>query len=415
MTTPLTFGIEFEMSVVTGFDSGREFHKDERIINFTKEMYDKPESRESSPRQYEQWVAEMPWKPVARHMAKTLDAAGFKATVDKADNTSWDFTCDISIEDPEEEKSCLVRYTYQGIEMRSPAMYFTPESLQALADVLKLLKRTYMIYTNHSTGLHVHVGDGKKGWEFSILQKLFALIWVFEPQLNTLFTPSRVDGDFNKSMRTLSPYSKRIMDKKFRKPRPTEGLIRIMDCKTFEQLYKWFCPGSLRVSPYAKDDDGNENRKPTIEWRHHEGTMDEVSACMWIKTVVGIMNYLRTVKPEAFTKLASMAEQEHWQKVGDGEDDRRERERGPILAEGRFTIIDLLGVIGVYEPAKFYKERGLYKTKVDRDKQWFVGAESQNSGGSSQPADDTSDEESIMAAPEELLDEWTEIRDGTVW
>jgi hypothetical protein len=33
--------------------------------------------------------------------------------------------------------------------------------------------------------------------------------------------------------------------------------------------------------------------------------MDEVSVCIWIKTVVGIMEYLRTVHPTTFTDLLS--------------------------------------------------------------------------------------------------------------
>lgn len=52
---------------------------------------------------------------------------------------------------------------------------------------------------------------------------------------------------------------------------------------------------------------------------------------------------------------------EKWEKLGDGKDEQREQEMGPVLAEGEFTIIDLLQTMGLYEPAEFYQNRGIYR------------------------------------------------------
>jgi Putative amidoligase enzyme len=380
MAARLTFGVEFEMAVVDGFMSGRQFHTDTRFIDFFAQRANNEDTPDTGSGQDSEarpvggiLQFEGPWVTVARHMAGTLRGAGFKASVDKEDNASWDFTYDLSIEDPAEDPDGLVSYTYSGIELRSPAMYFTPESVQAVADVLKLLKRTYCINTNRSTGLHVHVGDGKKGWPFHTLRKFFAFAWAFEPQLHTLHPASRIDSEYTKAMRTTSAYPKSFLENRGRRPTPMEGLAALMRCESFEDLYECFLPaphGTFRMVPQAKSRSGMENKKPTIEWRHHGGTMDEDRVCMWIKTVVGTMDYLRNVKPTVFTELLSIVEHERWEKLGDEKDDQREREMGPILAEGEFTIIDLLQIMGLYEPARFYMDRGLYR--IDKDpKRWM--------------------------------------------
>ena len=361
MATPLTFGVEIEMAVVDGFQSGRQFHTDTRIIDFSKVLSDDMEDIDEMESIFCFKEYEDSFLHVARHMAATLRAAGFESSVDQDNSKSWDFTTDLSIDGPPENEASKVKYTWVGIELRSPPMYFTPESVQAVADVLKLLKRTYCINTNSSTGLHVHVGDGRKGWHFHTMRKLFAFLWAFEYQLNTLSPPSRVDGDYTKTMRMSAKYVRDFKRDKRRRPTPMEGLISLLRCDSWPELHRLFIPGNIRVNPGAKNPNGSVNPKPTVEWRHHEGTMDEGRTCMWIKTTVGMMEFLRGVKPKFFSELLSIVEFERWEKVGDGGDGQREKEMGPILAESEFTIIDLLQVMRLYEPAKFYKERGIYR------------------------------------------------------
>lgn len=426
MNTPLTFGVEFEMAVADGFDSGRDCHTDKRIIDFSFTPLDDDDDipwmkRSSHSDDSNPWMPEEPWKRIARHMAATLRTAGFRSTVGKDDNSTWDFTCDLSIEEPQEDKPTPVTYTYTGIELRSPALYFTPESLTEVAEVLKLLKRTYCINTNTSTGLHVHVGDGKKGWRFHTIHKLLAFVWAFEFQLNTLFPPSRIDGDFTKSMRANSHYVNMFVQERGRPPTPMEGLVRLLNCESFEQLEKLFRPGTFRIAHISKYDHGRNHRKPTIEWRHHGGTMDEVSVCMWVRTVVGMLDFLRYAEPAKFTNLLSIVEHECWEKLGDGLDDQREQEMGPILAECEFTIIDLLQTIGLYEPAKFYKERGIYRIEVDSTRRKFVTSHSYWLHGpnltwkilqeDTSPADPWADSESVDEAE---IDETGAVMDAAL-
>lgn len=363
MSPPLTFGLELEMAVVCGVKKGEQWHTDNRTTTFPE-----PEPI------FTKWTVrdEEAWKPIARHMAATLEAAGFDASVDSSDYTKWDFTCDISIEAP--EASGPVEYMYASIEMRSPAMYFTPASLDAVGEVLALLRRTYCINTNISTGLHVHVGDGRNGWPFPVIQRLFAFIWAFEPQINSLVPPHRVDGQYTNSMRTYSKFVWDFAEEMGRRPTPMEGLVAMKNLKSMRALELEFLTTTLRVAPHSVDANGVPNPKPTVEFRQHDGTMDEQRVRVWVTTVVGIMDYLQAVEPAEFTKLLSMAEHEHWEKLGDGKDDKREREMGPILAEHEYTAIDLLTTLSLYGPAMFYKQRGLYKSARNPDLRRDVGA-----------------------------------------
>ncbi len=98
-------------------------------------------------------------------------------------------------------------------------------------------------------------------------------------------------------------------------------------------------------------------RKPTIEFRQHGGTLDGQTARKWVETLGGVIKWLEDVHPQSLMELLSVTAEEKWEKVGEGADTINEEKYGPVLAEGRFTIIDLLEHIGLQEQANFYRSR----------------------------------------------------------
>jgi hypothetical protein len=71
---------------------------------------------------------------------------------------------------------------------------------------------------------------------------------------------------------------------------------------------------------------------------------------------------VENVQPSSLVNLLSTiaAEEsgESWSKTGDKQvDDANESKFGPILAEDRFTIIDLLQHMGLQDLANFYRRR----------------------------------------------------------
>jgi hypothetical protein len=107
-------------------------------------------------------------------------------------------------------------------------------------------------------------------------------------------------------------------------------------------------------------------KKATIEFRQHRGTLSTEAAVNWIKTVVGIVDYIRKADNNTLLNLFRKVEHEKWEKLGDGEDAEREEKLGPILAESTFTIIDLLSELGLHGPAAYYKDRWVKLPKKPR-------------------------------------------------
>lgn len=110
MIAPLTFGVEFEMAVVSGIESGEHYHTDKRIISFDEDPSSDndyegtPETsnnqRPQDPHHISWHDPDIIWTPIANHMAATLRSAGFPTCVDKDNYSKWDFTCDYSIHEP---------------------------------------------------------------------------------------------------------------------------------------------------------------------------------------------------------------------------------------------------------------------------------------------------------------------------
>ncbi|PSS20077.1 hypothetical protein M430DRAFT_41435 [Amorphotheca resinae ATCC 22711] len=390
MASALTFGVEWEMSVVCGYENSHPDPSEQRIVRIGNQ--DKVDDN----RFFRTNGDEFLWETVARHMAATLRAAGFDSSVHSKGFTTWDFSSDVSVCEPASNR----RYTYESIELRSPAMYFTPASLRAVEEVLTLLTSTYCINTNPTTGLHVHVGDSTKGWPFHMMRKLIAFLWAFTHQLNTLFPPFRMASNYTHPIRTHSRYAQRFDDEG---PSPTLAILAILKCDDAEKLHYLFDATQLRFMENILHVQGIPNCKPTIEFRQHQGTMDPRATIMWVKTMVGIMEFLRDVQPADFTSLLSIVEHEHWEKQPDQpekehdyyEEERDskhdvecERDMGPILAESGFTVIDLLRTMGLHEPARYYKQRGLYKHRAlprpfkwnSRVSSWIEDPDPKNTG-----------------------------------
>jgi hypothetical protein len=99
----------------------------------------------------------------------------------------------------------------------------------------------------------------------------------------------------------------------------------------------------------------------------------------WIKTAVGIVDFVRNVSNTSFQCLISIhTHHETWEKLGDGLDDKKEAEMGPILAEGNFTVIDLLRYMELWGPLEYYQSRWYKHNKKEKD---FLGWCTLASGG----------------------------------
>ncbi|KAG4439999.1 hypothetical protein IFR05_004513 [Cadophora sp. M221] len=312
------------------------------------------------------------------HIRNALSAVGLpiitihQAEHDHSSFSGWDIVKDTSIEKPSETP-----YGYFQLEVRSPAYIFTPSALLEVRLACQTLLSNFCILAAVETSsLHVHVGDGGRGFDAVTMRKLAAFTWAFEPQLDSLHPPHKQTTYHATGMRTSSRYSRRygercgyVYDPRI-SPSGITGALDLLACEDIESLcelvkdelgYLKTCrvsfSGILGASRDGACGCGCENGKRTVEWRQHAGTLDGEEVTMWIQTVVGIMCFIRDASVCSFLDVLALALLETWQKVGDGRDGARERELGPVLAEGVLTVDRLLRILMLDEQAAFYRRR----------------------------------------------------------
>jgi len=267
-------------------------------------------------------------------------------------------------EDPEFDP-----WEYQGIEVRSPKLEFTPESLAEVESLCALLTSIYKIKNNITTGLHVHLGHDTQGFTFLNIQKLLVFLFTFEPQIASLHPIHRMNNKYGRSMRDYSPFSLNFQAKYERRPTAAEFASKIFSLKTRGHMFRLAMGGNdykqnnynfggivkkAHPSGIIQADEGRQ----TIEFRQHEGTMDGKRITHWIQVIVGFVKFVEEASIESFFELLTKAwAAEKWEKLGDGKDTEREDKLGPVLADHGFTIINLLEHVGLHPQADYYKDK----------------------------------------------------------
>lgn len=285
---------------------------------------------------------------IHRHIAKTLTDAGYPADVGQDKKyREWQVDGDVTIKPPRPRGE----YEWAGIEVRSPVLWFCEESLNEVRNVCYLLESRYHTIPTDSCGLHVHVGNGKEqggSFDFSTLRNLYALLWAFEPQLDTLHPPHRQDGRWMQSLRGMTR-----KDEEGETLRPLEGVLACLEAEDTDDLAEINGVADERGQAYNFQPAllWLQGEKSTVEFRQHEGTLDGEAVTMWIRTVVGLVEYARdaVLRPAEFTDLLMIA---RYEEIGD--------KSNPLLCEEGFTVIDLLKLLGLFRSALFYKKRGLH-------------------------------------------------------
>ena len=80
------------------------------------------------------------------------------------------------------------------VEILSPPLYFTPESIAQVVAVCEVLSNNYRIVSKGA--LHIHVGNETKGFSGAAIHKLLATLWTFEPAIETIYPSYRVQNRF---------------------------------------------------------------------------------------------------------------------------------------------------------------------------------------------------------------------------
>jgi hypothetical protein len=371
---PLTFGVEFEITLAFVLETENPPNPSEnRTVTFDTIESDYWHPYQIGHNPMGRFGIQIASRNAAfRHIKSTLKNAGYSVERD-GDTTEWSLTSDSSIYPPVDSPK---GYEYLELELVSPAYYFVPESLKAIEEVLALLKSTYLMDVNFTTGMHVHCGDSLQGFKFDTLKKIVSFLFAFTPQLNTTHPSNRQDvtvDTYAGSLRENSRFEIRRRPTDKARPTPIQASSTFLNSKmAFELLRHAGNPTSPKMMAYnlaamkmMAEGVRGFAFKPTIEFRQHEGCIDATEAINWIKTVVGIVDFCVNAPTAAVYGLLEVAKLETWEKLGDGHDVEREAEFGPILADRDFTAIHLLQALKLWGPALHYAQKGLFKHEME--------------------------------------------------
>ncbi|EKD16654.1 hypothetical protein MBM_05123 [Drepanopeziza brunnea f. sp. 'multigermtubi' MB_m1] len=383
MSTPFTFGIEIELAVALLVEG-----QDNPDPSETRTQTDNPNDLSKSIRngKFQAPTAVIYYRPrVQLKFIRVMEEAGFQVNpfdTSRQETTKWTVVGDISIHHPPQspipgESVETDEYSWIGVEIKSPALLMTQDSLDEVQKLCLLLPTHFKLITNSTCGLHVHVGHGQKGFTTSNVTRIIAFLYAFEPQLDTLHPLHRYNNAYAKSMRDRCNFVRQFQEQFSEEPTTLAVITKILS------LHKGKSPrhfrraltrlvqidgngknGAYNFNGVSDNPDRVPEDRPTIEFRQHEGTLDGVRIAAWIRALTGLLDFVESEDYDSLVDLlTTVSLAEKWTKRGDGKDTEREAEMGPALADGPFTIIELFQHCGMDHAATYYGDK-VYKHNI---------------------------------------------------
>lgn len=144
----------------------------------------------------------------------------------EARQRNWTVTWDGSIR--EDDSWLPSRYASTGREFVSRALSNAVDGAKEVERVPEAITEKFKLKVNQSTGLHIHVGDGNRGFSHDHVQRFLLLVIAFEHLVNNLVPSHRLVH--NSCVRPLSQLQ-RFKDTSLR-----ERLAMIKACHNIEML-----------------------------------------------------------------------------------------------------------------------------------------------------------------------------------
>ncbi|KAK0115261.1 hypothetical protein ONS96_013724 [Cadophora gregata f. sp. sojae] len=253
--------------------------------------------------------------PIQLHIANTLRTQGvFMCSDVDGDKTDYDLGSSWLVKSDPSIKFPPLNYKFRDIEVVSPPFHFCKEALNEVKVVCQTLPTHYRLISNTTCSTHVHVGNGVQGFTVTHLRSLMALLWAFEPQLDTLHPQHRVGRTrYNGSLREHSKLGLKLRAKGMKL---RDGLRRIFRTEEINEIvdilsvpsYQTQMPYTIAYSITNLMEKGRpdsyedfveaEQTKKKVEFRHHEGTFDAEAVTQWIRLCVRLVEFAEEVRPD---------------------------------------------------------------------------------------------------------------------
>jgi len=326
----LTFGVEFEFGLATILKNEADPDEGDTRAGRGIDEENKPDEL---------------WSRSRTHIVNTLRQAGLSAEASLHDYTSkaWKPN-DVRAWGVKEDDTIRCTgsgYRYLATEIVSPPFYFSIEAIQEVKYVCTLLSNKYRLACNNTCALHVHVGNGSKGFNYETAQKLMATYFTFEPQIEQIHPPHRQNNLHCPKLRKSTLMTENVSNKL---RTVSQGLARIFKGKrgAIEELHKVTSPaikgprGEHLRSAITIGELLSVDEKKTVEFRQHEMTLDPARVENWIRLCVGIIEFSDTIEKDLLEQfLETLIDQ-------------------PVEA---LSLREVLESIGLLREADFYARR----------------------------------------------------------
>lgn len=198
------------------------------------------------------------------------------------------------------------KFHYFGIEVVSSILPADTKGFDEAKKVADILRAQLRSSVNRSCGLHVHVGNGSKGFSLDTLKNVIAILWVFDREILRLhpkFRRSLSGSEYCRSIciATLGRYpsSGALMDKlkEFYTAKTAFELNCMLGHRgryaayNFDNLCRF-------VSATDEDKVKRGGYSETIEFRQHEATLHGDRAKYWAMFCVGLVEWAMCTDPE---------------------------------------------------------------------------------------------------------------------
>ena len=233
---------------------------------------------------------------VQEPMARLLTAAGFTVNEVGTRGTyeKWTVERDGSIKpEDSEDDDPNPRMAYFGVELKSRVLPVNAISFDEIGQVMDIVKLNFQTVKNWTTGLHVHVGNGNRGFSLRCLKNLAELVTLFEHQINSLHPYDRIENFF------CAPPSRSV----YIHGGPFHALAQIERLEDLESFIDHMNPGDLRFTAYNFLNLLTPRAIQTVEFRQHQGTMDTTEILAWVELTTGMVSYCHSIPPDQFMTL----------------------------------------------------------------------------------------------------------------
>lgn len=242
---------------------------------------------------------------------------------------SWSIAEDALHLSDEEMDLLPEEYNCEAIEISSRIFRFLQDDwrseLRTVIGVLEYMKTQFgcNFYTNESTGLHVHVGNGRERLPFETVKRMFQLATAHERAFDTLHASNRVMAPVEWETANISllyaPLSTfhQHADKRSDTPQNVFGwLARIERMQSFKD-FACFCDGkfecnytsghSCAVNFENLYSEMGDDEKQTVEFRQHVGTLDYADIVAWVALLATFVDFCHRAPDTHVIYLAQQA------------------------------------------------------------------------------------------------------------